>query len=181
MTEEFWVFAYGSLMWNPGFRHVEQRMATLDGHHRSFCLASIRYRGTVENPGLVLGLEPVAGAACRGIAYRVAREDAAEAYAYLQFRELVTASYLEKQLPLRIDGFDAPVTALCYVMDTDHDQYRGTLTLEDQAIIIARSTGPAGPNREYLFNTVDHLRQAGIHDPDLETVTDRVIALCREG
>ncbi|MHA1113145.1 MAG: gamma-glutamylcyclotransferase, partial [Alphaproteobacteria bacterium] len=28
---DIWVFAYGSLMWNPGFVHVETRPGTLHG------------------------------------------------------------------------------------------------------------------------------------------------------
>lgn len=170
MAEEFWVFAYGSLMWNPGFTYVERRMAQLHDHKRSFCLASIRYRGTVENPGLVLALEPLKGALCQGIAFRVAAEDADEAYAYLQYRELVTASYLEKRLPLHIEGRDQPVESLCYVMDTQHEQYREGLSLEQRARIITASTGPAGPNRDYLFSTVDHLRQIGVEDAEMEAI-----------
>ena len=37
MGEDLWVFGYGSLLWNPGFAHVESRLATLEGYHRSFC------------------------------------------------------------------------------------------------------------------------------------------------
>src|SRR3546814_18199792 len=44
--EGFWVFGYGSLMWHPGFPHVEVRPARLRGLHRSFCVYSPRYRGT---------------------------------------------------------------------------------------------------------------------------------------
>ena len=66
----FWIFAYGSLMWNPEFDYVRRAPAMLRGYHRSFCLYSTRYRGTPERPGLVLGLDR--GGACRGIAYRVA-------------------------------------------------------------------------------------------------------------
>ena len=61
----WWVFAYGSLLWNPLFPFLEARPATLRGVHRSFCLWSKASRGTTEQPGLVLGLEP--GGACRGV------------------------------------------------------------------------------------------------------------------
>ena len=49
--QDFWVFGYGSLLWNPGFEFVERRLAALHGFNRSFCMASIHYRGTEEAPG----------------------------------------------------------------------------------------------------------------------------------
>ena len=33
-----WVFAYGSLMWDPGFVPQETRSAKLSGWHRAFCI-----------------------------------------------------------------------------------------------------------------------------------------------
>jgi cation transport regulator ChaC len=42
---------------------------------------------------------------------------------------------------------------LTYVIDPDHEQYRGDLDLEAQARIIATATGGRGPNDEYLYNT----------------------------
>ena len=44
----------------PAFE--EARPALLRGYHRAFCLYSMRYRGTPEQPGLVLGLDR--GGAC---------------------------------------------------------------------------------------------------------------------
>src|SRR5690349_22308007 len=65
----WWVFAYGSLLWNPVFPVAEMRVAKLHGFHRRFCLWSLASRGTPECPGLVLGLER--GGACRGVALRL--------------------------------------------------------------------------------------------------------------
>ena len=50
-----WVFAYGSLMWNPGFDFIDRQPARLDGFHRAFCIYSHHYRGTPARPGLCLG------------------------------------------------------------------------------------------------------------------------------
>ena len=64
--------------------------------------------------------------------------------------------------------------ALAYVVDTDHVQYVGGMALEEQARIIARAVGGRGPNTEYLWNTVAHLAELGIDDPDLEWLDARV-------
>ena len=64
-----WVFGYGSLMWNPGFAHIDRKAAGLDGYHRAFCIYSHHYRGTPERPGLVLGLD--SGGRCDGVAFRI--------------------------------------------------------------------------------------------------------------
>ncbi len=40
-TEPVWVFAYGSLMWNPEIAFAEARPGFLHGYHRSFCPSSI--------------------------------------------------------------------------------------------------------------------------------------------
>ena len=51
-----WVFAFGSLIWNPAFHHVERRVARVHGWHRQFCLWVKAGRGTPEQPGLMLSL-----------------------------------------------------------------------------------------------------------------------------
>ena len=169
----FWVFGYGSLMWNPGFAAAEQGLARLQGYARAFCMASIVYRGTPEAPGLVLALDPRAGAACDGVAFRVAPAAGPAALAYLRERELVSSAYREVVAPLALhDGRE--VQALAYVMDTGHAQYRGALDAEAQARIIARAEGPAGTNRDYLMNTVRSLRDLGLHDPALFDLAERV-------
>src|SRR3954465_11092557 len=75
--EPVWIFAYGSLMWNPEMPFAERRPALLHGYHRSFCLYSRDYRGTQERPGLVLGLDR--GGSCQGIVYRLPPEGQAAA------------------------------------------------------------------------------------------------------
>lgn len=172
---DLWVFAYGSLMWKPGFAFAERRRATLPGYVRRFCLDSVTYRGTPEYPGLVLALDEEAGGACEGVAYRVPAAERAETHAYLRARELVTYSYLERFLPLDLDG-GARVNALAYVMDRSHQQYRGGLSHAEQAQVIATAHGPAGSNAEYLENTITHLNEIGVTDSELTTVYGLVCA-----
>lgn len=175
MQTPLWVFGYGSLVWNPGFPIAEQRVARLNGWHRSFCMRSIHHRGTETDPGLVLALDRAEGAFCAGVAFRVADGAETATLAYLRERELISSAYLEEWLPLVLDD-DSSVTGLCYVIDPAHDQYC-TLGLEDQAQIIAQAIGGRGRNCEYLYNTAAHLAQLGIGDDDLEWLSARVTGL----
>ncbi|HYD68457.1 gamma-glutamylcyclotransferase [Azospirillum sp.] len=162
---DLWVFAYGSLMWNPGFPFEERHAAVLHGYHRRFCVSSHRYRGTPERPGLVLGLDR--GGSCRGIAFRVAAGNVPAALDYLWEREMITRVYRPKRLPVHVLGGGPVVEACTFVVDRRHRQYCGCLDETHMAERIAGCCGERGPNVEYLANTVDHLEQLGIHDARL--------------
>jgi glutathione-specific gamma-glutamylcyclotransferase len=68
-----WVFGYGSLIWDPGFRRGRTPDRPADGWHRSFCMRSIHHRGSVASPGLVLALDRQDGALCDGVAFAGSR------------------------------------------------------------------------------------------------------------
>ena len=172
---DFWVFAYGSLMWRPGFDPLETVTAHLPGARRALCVWSWVHRGTREHPGLVLGLDR--GGSCRGVAYRVADKKRDEVIAYLRERELVTAVYSEVWRPIRLDSPERPaVTALTYVVDRAHRQYAGRLAPEDILGHVRDSHGRSGANADYVINTVRHLRSLGFRDPVLEKVAAALIA-----
>ncbi len=40
---EVWIFAYGSLIWSPGFDYAEERLGTISGWRRSFCVGWVRH------------------------------------------------------------------------------------------------------------------------------------------
>jgi len=173
MSKEFWVFGYGSLMWKPGFPFVERCVAELAHHRRSFCLKSVRYRGTEEYPGLVLALEPKRDAVCRGVAYRVSASDAVETRAYLQDREMDRGSYFEQFQRLRLAD-ERNVDAICYVINPNNPDYLHHLTFEEKAHIIATAVGPTGTNRDYLFNTLRDLQEMSLDDAEVEQLSERV-------
>ncbi|SDC97194.1 gamma-glutamylcyclotransferase [Ruegeria marina] len=168
-----WVFGYGSLMWNPGFPVARRELATLRGWARSFCMTSIHHRGTEDNPGLVLALDSVAGAQCRGIAFAVETGHEDRTLDELRERELISSAYVERLLDVHLDRGER-VTAVTYVIDPHHVQYCGGMPLEQQAQIIANAVGGRGPNTEYLYNTAAHLAEIGLNDPDLDWLSARV-------
>src|SRR2546423_14522703 len=96
--EDLWVFAYGSLIWRPGFTHAERLPARLIGAHRALCVYSFVHRGTPERPGLVLGLDH--GGTRRGVASRVTARRRADTLASLRERAQANSVYLERVRPV---------------------------------------------------------------------------------
>lgn len=171
---DFWVFGYGSLIWRPGFAHVETQRARLHGYRRSLCVYSFVHRGTRERPGLVLGLDH--GGSCVGLAFRVPGELRAEVIAYLRERELVTNVYLERTLKIRLSG-GGMVEAVAYIVDRRHEQYAGALDAAHAAAVVRGAVGQSGNNEDYVFSTLEHLEALGIQDHWLEDVARRVAPL----
>ncbi|MBY5868818.1 gamma-glutamylcyclotransferase [Rhizobium leguminosarum] len=169
--DEFWVFGYGSLMWNPGFEFTERAEALVYGYRRSLCVRSFVHRGTRDNPGLVLGLDR--GGACRGMAFRISPEKRDEVIDYLRARELVTNVYLERRVQLQLAG-RRRVEAVAYIIDREHEQYAGALDALAAAQVVNEAKGQSGPNDAYVFNTLTHLKQMGIRDHWLEQVVNEV-------
>jgi cation transport protein ChaC len=170
---DLWLFAYGSLIWDPGFPFEEARPARLAGYHRDFCLYSMRYRGTPERPGLVLGLDR--GGVCRGIAYRVAGANITGVMDYLWQREMLNNSYHCRDVAITIAT--GRVRARTFVIDRAHPNYTGKLSLERTAELIVQGHGQRGSNRAYLENTVRHLDQLGIPDRRLHALLKLVRAM----
>ena len=130
----------------------------------------------MADPGLVLALDYTQGAGCDGMAFCVAPKRVDETLTYLRDRELVSSAYLERELDISLaDG--RVVSAVTYVIDSDHDQYCGNLPLDEQARIIAHAVGGRGPNWEYLCNTASHLDSLGIIDADLQWLVGQVHAI----
>lgn len=164
---DLWVFGYGSLMWSPGFPVAEKRVVRIFGFHRSLCISSHRYRGTPEQPGLVLGLEP--GGCCWGAALRADAAQAPAALAYLWEREMNTQAYRPLELAAYGDG-GAAIRVLAFVAKPGHPQYAGRLDERAVAARVAACRGECGPNFDYIAQTVAHLQDLGAPDRRLTRV-----------
>jgi cation transport protein ChaC len=169
-----WVFAYGSLMWDPDFPRAEAESALLRGYHRSFCLYSYDYRGTRARPGLTLGLDR--GGACWGILLRLPPEALAEAVDRLWEREM-TAPRVYDLRPLPVRTASGTRKAYALTVRRDHPDYAGRLSLEAAARIIAGAAGQRGACRDYLADTERRLAALGIADAPLQRLAECVAAL----
>jgi cation transport protein ChaC len=169
----WWVFAYGSLLWNPLFPFAEARPAMVRGLHRRFCLRSMASRGTPSAPGLVLGLDR--GGSCTGVAYRLPAPLAMDELHLLWRREMVVGSYRPKWVKLQ--SGDRTIIALAFTVRHDHPQYARKMPLDEQAKIIATASGAFGSTIDYLERTRVALITHGIVDPYLDTLAEKVSAL----
>ena len=172
-AEPVWVFAYGSLMWNPEIAFAEARPGFLHGYHRSFCLYSRDYRGTPERPGLVLGLDR--GGSCRGIAYRLPPDRVGETLDRIWAREMTGQVY--RMRPVAVRTPQGPVAAHACVVRRASPDYAGRLSLDAAARVLATAVGGRGTGRDYLANTVRHLEELGIRDGSLHRIAARVAGL----
>ena len=171
-----WVFAFGSLIWNPAFLYAERRVARVHGWHRQFCLWVRAGRGSPERPGLMLSLE--SGGSCAGVAYRLEPGTEATELDVLWRREMFTKSYRPVWLRARTPA--GPVAAIAFAANRLHERYAPGL--DERTIVehLAAAQGPMGRGCDYLFDTVAHLRELGVRDRALETLAAKVRARCDE-
>lgn len=166
----FWLFAYGSLMWKPDFEPAERRPGTLKGCRRALNVWTALARGTPRHPGLALGLAP--GGECRGMLLRVRRGGLEQDLAAVWDREMHTGVYRPAWRP--VDNGGESVTALCFVPDPGHPQFARVDNREQAARSIARAVGKFGSCRDYLAETLDALHGLGIAEPALSRLLVRV-------
>lgn len=165
-----WIFGYGSLMWRPGFFHLEQHPARLHGYHRAACIYSRHHRGTDDVPGLVLGLDK--GGYCDGIAFKIDIKHRTQVIEYLHERELIGYAYTPLTTDVELPHMTVP--AYTFVADPTHPHYAGSLDTETAASIIMRAQGLSGLNRDYLISTVEKLGQEGVAEPALTALLKKV-------
>jgi cation transport protein ChaC len=171
--DDLWIFAYGSLMWDPCFEAIEERPATVHGYSRAFTMWSWRARGTVERPGLGLGLEDDGGRSV-GLAYRFDPARETESLDAAWNREMVTGIYEAHWVSA--ETADGPVPAITFVIERSHHQYAGHKPVDEMAAIMAGAEGSKGPCRDYLANVVAELDKLEAPDAYLADLLIRVDA-----
>ncbi|MDC0948762.1 gamma-glutamylcyclotransferase [Gammaproteobacteria bacterium] len=158
---ELWVFAYGSLMWNPGFPYLRRERAMVHGFHRSLCVRSCNYRGTPTTPGLVVGLDE--GGSCIGYAFLADRAEQDVILDYLEQREMLDGVYRPALVELEIEK--GTIEALTFIANRQSPSYAGGLSEAEIIATVAAAEGDRGPNSEYVINTAHCLKELGLSDP----------------
>lgn len=171
-----WLFAYGSLIWKPEIEHVEVQRATVRRWHRSFCFRITRFRGTKEQPGLMMSLDR--GGQCDGVLFRFPPEDLEGQLLKLVRREITAKPPNNIPRWIVAQTIAGPIHAIAFVMNRKSPVYAGRLTQEEVANTLAVACGHWGSGAEYLRNTVAHLEEHGIRDRNLwklqALVADRI-------
>jgi len=160
-SEDLWVYACGSLMWDPGFHFSEVRTAEVEGYQRRFTLKSIGGRGTPDRPCLYLAMERRAGT-CAGLAFRIPAHAVDCESAMLWRREMLRGSYVPEFCPVRTPQGD--LQALVFASNPKSPHYFAEKPLAETAAIIAAASGPLGTNREYLEQVAAQLQALKIED-----------------
>ncbi|MDR9776025.1 gamma-glutamylcyclotransferase [Rhizobium hidalgonense] len=181
--EEIWVFAYGSLMWNPGFEVAASDDAVAYGWHRAFSLRIERLRATSDAPGLMLALRP--GGSCSGLVLKLPCKTKEQDLRTLLAREIRYSEVCDMVRWISVKTPTGTRRALTFWASTKRSRLTEKIPLDDAAVLIAQACGPAGSCAEYLHRTVLDLADRNIFDRNLwqlqQMVATRLRALPPDG
>lgn len=167
--QDLWVFAYGSLIWDPGVYVDEYRYATLQGWQRSFCMRLLGGRGSREQPGLMAALDT--GDHCLGVVFRIPAEIVDRETRFMWYREMFSGGYCPIFAPVATP--QGTIEALTFVINRDGMGYLPDLSEEETARMIAVAEGNLGSNMEYLASLIHHLEELGLEDTDIQRLYAR--------
>ena len=165
--EDIFIFAYGSLLWNPTFKYVDQLPAKIYGYHRSFCMKTKLGRGSPKNPGLMLALDK--GGTCKGSVYKLFKKNEIKEIDLLFKREMITGAYIPKIIQAELKTGDR-VNCLAFTVDKKNENYISNLSSEEIAKYISKARGFLGTCEEYLNFTITSLKELDITDKKMEKI-----------
>ena len=168
--EAVWIFAYGSLMWNPACHVADRVPGLIYGYPRSVCLSTPIGRGSPEQPGLMLGMEP--GGSCRGLALRIDADHVESETQIVWRREMLSGAYRPEWVTVHTEH--GPIRAVTFVINRRHERYVADLPEDETVKALATAEGQLGRCADYLHNLVLHLDELGIADGPMHRLMDRV-------
>ena len=166
--EDIYIFAYGSLLWNPTVDYEEECLAKIYGFHRSFCMKTNLGRGSYKKPGLMLGLDR--GGSCRGSALKLKKSEAIKNIDILFRREMVTGAYKPKLLKTILED-GRKVMSLAFTVDKKHKNYFQNKAIRTKATMISNAHGFLGTCEEYFSNTLQSLSELNIVDSEMIAIS----------
>ena len=173
LQADLWVFAYGSLIWDPAFLFAEIRKAHVEGYARSFCLKdTFGMRGSPEAPGLQAALD--VGAGCNGLVFRIGPEQAAVESEVVWRREAIASGYIPTFVT--VTTAQGPVEALTFVANRADTAIFPDLSRAEQVRYIATGKGRMGSSRDYLECIAAQFAVLGIDDAEVSSLLAEVRA-----
>jgi cation transport protein ChaC len=169
---ELWIFGYGSLIWNPAMDFEEQRRCSINGYEKKFCFWTTLSRGSIECPGLMMGL--VDGDRCNGVAFRINAKNAATELDILFRREMSHYIYKATWVEAQCVDTNKKFNTLTFVVDTENHRFVDNLALAETTRTLATATGPLGRNCDYLFQLSEKMHEMGFVEPELEELVQSV-------
>lgn len=165
-----WLFGYGSLIYKVDFPYLERKRASIEHWSRRFWQGSSDHRGTPEKPGRVVTLIAEAGAVCQGVAFLVS----GDTFEHLDHRE--KNGYLRLGIDITLDD-GSNVAGQVYIASAQNRAWLGAASEADIARHIATTTGPSGPNRDYLLHLAKALRDLGETDAHVFEIERQLLML----
>lgn len=173
-SQPVWLFAYGSLIWNPLIHYEELQPAVLHGWQRSFCIRLLEGRGSVEVPGRMLALRQ--GGQTAGMAFRLGEQDLLDELWLVWVREMVHGLYDPIWTTTCLyDG--RAIQLLTFVANPAHPMYEVDGSVASASTAIAQARGHLGSNREYLMSLEKSLADNQISDAYILELAGAVRAL----
>ena len=164
---DLWVFAYGSLMWDPAFEFSEVRRAFVPDYARRFILKDmLGGRGNPDSPGLMAALDH--GDGCEGLIFRIDGDRVENETEILWRREQVGPAY-HAEFVTAVAG-DQQIKVLAFTADHTADQICGDITRDEQIEYLLGGKGILGTSLEYLSNIVSQFEALGIVDDECSSL-----------
>jgi cation transport protein ChaC len=107
------------------------------------------------------------GGECKGVAYRLPAGAIEENLASLFRREMPLKSRAFPARWISVRTTDGPLRAITFAIDRNGGRYVSGLSLDEIAHALATAAGELGSMADYLYMTVKHLEEHGIHDRHL--------------
>ena len=158
-TNRLAIFAYGSLLFRPGFDYIDRQRGVLSGYARSFSQASPDHRGTPERPGRVVTLVPSDAASTVGAVYFVPAP-AERLLRELDYRE--RAGY--ERVTVEVLTASERLEAVTWIAPPGNAYDAGELSPLALAAHVKLAAGPSGRNDDYVFALESALAELGASD-----------------